>query len=277
MNNKTLLERVFRSQRIICAGLMATALTSLSGCASLNAPPAWHDQPVSLLQGDGDLVKIFHKQPGSEPMREQEVFDAVASDSASWYLVRQAQNIKTEKDSFLRKERMDSWYKQFRTEAAKLPRSDLVAFMIGVNVSGYDFHANQFAMCLEAQLSCDMRDMAVATARRRGEFASGLGDLHHLTRNLGRYELRVELPTDRTTFTKGAEGDRSLESFLVQTRRRPLAFGIARIKSVEFDPATGHHIIEATLEAVLLKAGEVQLGQTPDYYWTNATKLDLRL
>jgi hypothetical protein len=43
------------------------------------------------------------------------------------------------------------------------------------------------------------------------------------------------------------------------------------------DPATGHHIIDATLEAVLLKAGEGQLCQTPDYYWTNATKLDLRL
>ena len=277
MNNKTLLGRVLRSQRIVCAGLMAAALASLSGCASLNAPPAWHDRPVSLLQGDGDLVKIYHSQPGAKPMREEEVFDAVASDSASWYAVRQAQNIRTERDSFLRKERMDSWYKQFRTEAAKLPHTDLVAFMIGVNVGGYDFNTKQFSMCLEAQLSCDVRDMAAIAARRRGELASGLGDLHHLTRNLGRYELRVELPTDRTTFTKGAEGDRSLESFLVQTRRRPLAFGIARIKSVEFDPATGHHIVEATLEAVLLKAGEVQLGQTPDYYWTNATKLDLRL
>jgi len=277
MNNRTLLWRVLRSQRVVCAGLMAAALTSLSGCASLNALPAWHNQPVSLLQGDGDLVKIYHSQPGAKPMSEEEVFDAVASDSASWYMVRQAQTIRTERDSFLRKGRMDSWYKQFRTEAAKLPHSELVAFMIGVKVSGYDFRAKQFSMCLEAQMSCDERDMSMSTARYNGQLVPRVGDLHHLTRNLGRYELRVELPTDRATFTKGEEGDRSLESFLAQTRRRPLAFGIARIKSVEFDPATGHHIIDATLEAVLLKAGEIQLGQTPDYYWTNATRLDLQL
>ena len=277
MNNHNQIKHRARMCRIALGGLVAAVLQSLAGCASLNSSPAWHDQPVNLVQGDGDLVKIYHARLGAKPMREDEVFDAVASDSASWYLVRQAQNIKTEKDSFLRKDRTDSWYKQFRTEAAKLPHADLVAFMIGVNVSSYDFRAKQFSMCLEAQLSCDVRDFAVINARRRGELVPSLGDLHHLTRSVGHYKLRVELPTDRTTFTKGADGDRNLESFLVQARRRPLAFGIARITSVEFDPVTGQHIIDATLEAVLLKTGEVQLGQTPDYYWTNDTKLDLHL
>ena len=76
--------------------------------------------------------------------------------------------------------------------------------MIGVKVDGYNFGMNGFAMCLEAQLSCDEREMSSATARYRGELRSRTGDLHHLTRSCGRYLLRVELPTDRALFIHDA-------------------------------------------------------------------------
>ena len=209
--------RLLGARALVKAGLAAIALMIMAGCVTPGAPNAWRGTPINLVQGDGSLVKVYHRQPGAAPMDEDEVFRAVASDSSAWYEVRQAKEIRALTNSFSKKESMDSWFKRFRAETAKTPKTDLVAFLIDVHVDPYDFRTKQFAMCIEAQKSCAERQLGYAMARQSDQLMPMVGDLHHLTRSTGRYVLRVELPTDRTTFTQAPKAIERLRA--TSTRR----------------------------------------------------------
>lgn len=257
--------------------LVIAASAILSSCASINPKQVWGDEPFNLIEGDGDLVKIYHHQRGAAPMNEQDVFTSVASGSGSWYVVRTAQEIKSEPNAFTKQARMDSWYARFRADATKYPRSQLVAFMLGVRIGDYQMQSKQFTMCIDTEESCAMRQLANIMAARMNELPPMGGDQQHLTQRFGRYTLYVKVRNNHVSFTRGSEEDRKLENFLVEAKRQPVAFGIARIDSVEENSPHGRYVVNATLEAIVLKTGEFVPHQTPDEYWSGATKLDLRL
>ena len=249
----------------------------LASCAVIDPKQAWRDEPFSLLKGDGDLVKIYHTQPGAAAMNEDDVFASVAADSNAWYAVRQAQSIKGERDAFLKQGRMDSWFKEFRADVKKYPHTDLVAFMIGVRIDPYQMSLKQFSICIDTIESCDERALSNALAAKAGVFPSPGGDQHHVVRRTGPYTLYVNVRSNRTVFSLGTDQDRNLEAYLARTGRHPTAFGIARIHDVEENGPHGRHVINATLEGIVLKSNEFTPGETPDYYWMGPAKLDLHL
>ncbi len=259
--------------------LLAAVATSavLASCAVLDPKQAWHDEPFSLLKGDGDLVKIYHTQPGAAAMNENDVFASVLADSSAWYTVKQAKSIKGERDAFIKQGRMDSWYKEFRSEVKKYPRTKLVAFMIGVRIDQYQMSSKQFPICIDTVESCDQRAVANSLAARAAVLPSPGGDQHHLVRSAGPYTLYVTVPNNRTMFSLGIDRDRDLEAYLASKGRHPLAFGIARIQSVEENGSHGRHVINASLEGIVVKSTEFVPGETPDYYWMGPAKLDLHL
>jgi len=257
--------------------LLAVAVSAiLASCAILDPKQAWRDEPFSLLKGDGDLVKICHTQPGAAAMNENDVFASVAADSNAWYLVKQAQSIRGERDGFIRQGRLDSWYKQFGAEVRKYPRTNLVAFMIGVRIDPYQVSTKQFPLCIDTLESCDERALSGALAAHAGVFPSPGRDQHHWIRRRGSYVLYVNVRSNRTLFSLGAEQDLDLEAYLARTGRQANAFGIARIDNVEENGPNGKHVINATLEGIVLKSNEFVPGETPDYYWMGPAKLDLR-
>ena len=275
-----------RSSIWACAGQMRQALrilltvaTSavLASCAVIDPKQAWHDEPFSLVKGDGDLVKIYHRQPGAAAMNENDVFASVAADSSAWYMVKQAQSIRGERDAFIKQGRLDSWYKQFGAEVRKYPRTKLVAFMIGVRIDQYQMSTKQFPLCIDTLESCSERALSGALAAHAGVFPSPGGDQHHWTRRTGSYVLYVNVRNNRTLFSLGTEQDRDLEAYLALTGRQANAFGIARIDDVEENGPHGRHVINATLEGIVLKSNEFAPGETPDYYWMGPAKLDLHL
>lgn len=268
MNNRLVLPRSL---------LVIAASAILMSCASIDSKQVWRDEPISLIEGDGDLVKIYHHQRGAAPMNEQDVFTSVAAGSGSWYVVRRAQEIKSEPNAFTKQARMDSWYADFRADAAKYPRSQLVAFLLGVRIGDYQMQSKEFPMCIDTEESCAMRQLENNMAARMNELPPLGGDQQHLTRTLGRYTLYVKVRNNRVSFSRGPEEDRKLENFLVEAKRHPIAFGIARIESVEENSPHGRYVVNATLEAIVLKTGEFAPRQTADYYWSGGTKLDLKL
>jgi hypothetical protein len=257
--------------------LVIAASAILTSCASINPKQVWRDEPFSLIEGDGDLVKIYHHQRGAVPMNEQDVFASVAAGDGSWYVVRRAQEIRSEPNAFTKQARMDSWYADFRADTAKYPRSQLVAFMLGVRIGDYQMQSKEFPMCIDTEESCAMRQLENGMAARMNELPPLGGDQQHLTRTLGRYTLYVKLLNNRVSFSRGSEEDRKLENFLVEAKRHPIAFGIARIENVEENSSHGRYVVNATLEGIILKTGEFAPHQTADYYWSGGTKLDLKL
>jgi hypothetical protein len=258
--------------------LLAVATSAvLASCAVLDPKQAWRDEPFSLVKGDGDLVKIYHRQPGAAAMNENDVFASVAADSSAWYLVKQAQSIRGERDAFIKQGRLDSWYKQFGAEVKKYPRTKLVAFMIGVRIDPYQMNTKQFPLCIDTIESCDERALSNALAAHAGVFPPPAADQHHWIRRTGSYALYVNVRNNRTVFSLGPDQDRDLEAYLARTGRHAIAFGIARIDNVEEDGPHGRHVINATLEGIVLKSNEFTPGETPDYYWMGPAKLDLHL
>ncbi len=266
--------RIRQALRLFLAVATGAALAS---CAVIDPKQAWRDEPFSLLKGDGDLVKIYHTQPGAEAMNEEDVFASVAADSNAWYAVRQAQSINGERDAFLKQGRMDYWFKEFGAEVKKYPRTNLVAFMIGVRIDPYQMRTKQFSLCIDTIDSCDERALSNSLAARVGVFPSFGGDLHHVVRTAGPYTLYVNVRSNRTLFSLGEDQDRNLEAYLARTGRHPTAFGIARIHDVEENGSHGRHVINATLEGIVLKSNEFTPGMTPEYYWMGPAKLDLHL
>ena len=258
--------------------LLAVATSAvLASCAVLDPKQAWRDEPFSLVKGDGDLVKIYHRQPGAAAMNENDVFASVAADSSAWYLVKQAQSIRGERDAFIKQGRLDSWYKQFGAEVKKYPRTNLVAFMIGVRINPYQMSTKQFPLCIDTIESCDERTLSNVLVAHAGVFPSQGGDQHHWIRRTGSYALYVNVRNNRTLFSLGPDQDRDLEAYLARTGRHATAFGIARIDNVEENGPNGKHVINATLEGIVLKSNELTPGETPDYYWMGPAKLDLHL